>query len=196
MRDRRVRSLLGALMLLGVATALQVTRSQAPRMSGVSSASKKFLSEDFTWRVTLQLTGVAEKIVATLRFREEEGYEPPQGLLRVMDCLPAGVLDQAVECRWKLSEDPDDPKDSLWIWGLFKEPLYPYVLFSARTAEEIGELPAGTQLYFQGEHRRDPDAGVRLGEGVLTTRQAVTLPGNADAGTAFEPVPCGSFRFL
>ena len=25
--------------------------------------------------------------------------------------------------RWKLSEDPEDRKDGLWIWGLFQEPL-------------------------------------------------------------------------
>ena len=29
---------------------------------------------------------------------------------------------------WLLSEDPDDRKDGLWIWGLFEEPLYPFIL--------------------------------------------------------------------
>jgi hypothetical protein len=28
---------------------------------------------------------------------------------------------------WTLSEDKNDRKDGLWIWGLFEEPKYPYL---------------------------------------------------------------------
>ncbi len=29
-------------------------------------------------------------------------------------------LDSSASNRWKLSEDPNDRRDGLWIWGLFK----------------------------------------------------------------------------
>ena len=43
------------------------------------------------------------------------------GLVRVDEEGYAGV--------WTLSEDKDDRKDGLWIWGLFEEPKYPYIYF-------------------------------------------------------------------
>lgn len=30
---------------------------------------------------------------------------------------------------WTLSEDKEDRKDGLWIWGLFEEPKYPFLYF-------------------------------------------------------------------
>ena len=39
--------------------------------------------------------------------------------------------------RWRLSEDPEDQKDSLWIWGLFKEPLYPFLLLELDLAQPV-----------------------------------------------------------
>lgn len=171
------------------------------------------LTVDTQWRLRLRLSmpdAAADaplELTANVRFGEEVGYEPPQGLLRVESSLPEGVLatgDQPK--RWKLSEDPDDPKDSLWIWGLFKEPLYPFILFSLRTAEALelpgaaDAIPAGTELYFQGEHRRDPKTGVRLGEGEVSLRvpeELLTVTGQALAGVEYEDkVPCGSFCFL
>ena len=104
-------------------------------------------------------------VTAVVRFREEGGYEPPQGFLRIDSCLPEGVLPEGeAPGRWQLSEDPEDRKDSLWIWGLFKEPLYPFILFSLPCAEialaDGTAIPAGT-LFIQAEHRRDPREGVR-----------------------------------
>eukprot|EP00965_Chrysotila_dentata_P097531 3223222-Pleurochrysis_carterae.AAC.3 len=59
-----------------------------------------------------------EVVTATVRFALDEGYEPPQGLIRVESCLPEGALKLGeMPTRWMLSEDPDDRKDSLWIWG-------------------------------------------------------------------------------
>ena len=50
--------------------------------------------------------------------RLQEGYEPPQGKLSVDSCLPEGSLRLGEQpAQWSLSEDPEDRKDSLWIWG-------------------------------------------------------------------------------
>jgi hypothetical protein len=104
--------------------------------------------------------------------------------------------------RWLLSEDPEDRKDSLWIWGLFKDPLYPFVLFELELAEPLEicdgvAIPAGT-LYFQVDHRRK-DGQVKLGEGTLcykvASQQGADLLGLSDF-TYNEPVPCGTCRFL
>ena len=32
--------------------------------------------------------------------------------------------------KWTLSEDKNDRKDGLWIWGLFEEPKYPFLYFN------------------------------------------------------------------
>ena len=62
--------------------------------------------------------------VVQAKFIEEEGYEPPQGLLQ--QCFPEDENDSEEEKstsisqmtvstgRWTLSEDPDDRKDGLW----------------------------------------------------------------------------------
>ena len=64
-------------------------------------------------------------ISASVRFAEVEGYEPPQGQMLVESCMPEGALSLGQQkAQWLLSEDPEDRGDSLWIWGLFKEPLY------------------------------------------------------------------------
>ena len=77
-----------------------------------------------------------------------------------------------------------------------QEPLYPFILFSLRLTAPVGSYPAGTEIYFMGDHRRDPELGVKLADGTVSTRVALALPGGADAGTASEAVPCGSFRIL
>ena len=81
---------------------------------------------------------------------------------------------------WKLSEDPNDRKDGLWVWGLFKEPLYPFMLLQLET-ERIPLSTAGRaneeetvdtadfipplQLYAQINHQRDNNIGVVLAGG-------------------------------
>jgi hypothetical protein len=85
-------------------------------------------------------------------FIEEDGYEPPQGYFQPLTPAATAIHDENVNSssttlststleiinsRWKLSEDPDDPKDGLWIWGLFKEPLYPYMLLQMETRELV-----------------------------------------------------------
>lgn len=93
--------------------------------------------------------------------------------------------------RWKLSEDPDDPKDGLWIWGLFKEPLYPFMLLQMETKElalpssssdgedNADSIPA-LKLYARINHVRDREMGtVDLQTAALNVRilEQVQLPG-------------------
>jgi hypothetical protein len=136
--------------------------SDATGVGGATTATTT-LTEETTWRLRLllrdvittsgrRLDGGAALFVVEGSFVEEEGYEPPQGRFRPIvgrggeDPAAgdggrgaagggAGTTLEVVDSRWKLSEDPDDPKDGLWIWGLFKEPLYPYMLLSMETRE-------------------------------------------------------------
>eukprot|EP00617_Octactis_speculum_P004642 CAMPEP_0185776382 /NCGR_PEP_ID=MMETSP1174-20130828/85501_1 /TAXON_ID=35687 /ORGANISM="Dictyocha speculum, Strain CCMP1381" /LENGTH=178 /DNA_ID=CAMNT_0028464309 /DNA_START=195 /DNA_END=732 /DNA_ORIENTATION=- len=69
-----------------------------------------------------------------VKFDEMVDYEPPQGV--VIPEIDEDLEDASIyfdsdgkgKNRWLLSEDPDDRKDGLWIWGLFKEPLYPFMI--------------------------------------------------------------------
>lgn len=145
-------------------------------------------------------------------FLEEEGYEPPQGFFRpirrisdemeqsyISSTVTANAADSEAErgmtleiagSRWKLSEDPNDPKDGLWVWGLFKEPLYPFLLLQMETKELVLEengdggvrdsLPA-LKLYAQVPHVRSEkvDGNVVLSTTNLNVRvlEQVKLPG-------------------
>lgn len=93
-------------------------------------------------------------------------------------------------------------QDSLWIWGLFKEPLYPFILFSLPCVEiplaDGTAIPAGT-LYVQAEHRRDPAQGVRLGAGAVTYRLSQQLDADLLGLSGFtydEPILCGTSKFF
>ena len=187
------------------------TRGSTPHRSYIV-ALERTLTAATTWRLSLSLEAVdaslkpALPLIANIVYDETPGYEPPQGIVSVVNTLPEGVLASGVivdargrkksTLQWKLSEDPNDPKDSLWIWGLFKEPLYPFILSSLKLETEWAGYPAGTEIFLQGEHRRDKKTGTRLGAGTLTLRKKLALPGGADAGSAFEPVPCGTYQVL
>lgn len=145
------------------------------------------------------------------QFIEEEGYEPPQGFFRPINRKldereqmitttadasekgEAGASERVMTLelagsRWKLSEDPNDPKDGLWVWGLFKEPLYPFLLLQMETKELILEedgdggdsLPA-LKLYAQVSHVRSEktEGDVVLSTANLNVRvlEQVKLPG-------------------
>ena len=45
-----------------------------------------------------------------VQFEPLDGYEPPQGK----------IVGEGITGSYLLSEDPDDRKDGLWVWGLFK----------------------------------------------------------------------------
>ena len=90
------------------------------------------LTDATNWRLRLLLNGVTttqgrkidgQLFVLNGNFIEEEGYEPPQGLFTSLTSSNKSedgsdeVLSLEISSsRWKLSEDPDDPKG--WIMDL------------------------------------------------------------------------------
>ena len=183
----------------------QHSRCASPQLQQTTEAS---LTAATLWRLSLSLkkegsSAPATDVTVNLRFEEEPGYEPPQGQLIVDSCIPEGALQCGQPPRgrqlWKLSEDPNDPKDSLWIWGLFKEPLYPFILFSLGvcSGSELA-LADGSRLFLQCTHKGDGgltalttgDVSIRV-----PTEQNADLVGLSQF-TYQEPVPFGSARFL
>ena len=87
----------------------------------------------------------------------------------------------------------------MWIWGLFKEPLYPFILFSLGvcSGSELA-LADGSRLFLQCTHKGDGgltalttgDVSIRV-----PTEQNADLVGLSQF-TYQEPVPFGSARFL
>jgi len=173
--------------LLSVVTNSLVTKSVFSRpysqqniRSSFCLQAKTTLDEQTTWKLRFSLEGVptaqGKKIdqlfTMEAQFLEEEGYEPPQGLVKqkvpepVDEGEATGMLDLSVG-RWALSEDPNDRKDGLWIWGLFKEPLYPFLLLQLETKEvklpgNTGDFIKPLQLFAQIVHIRDEKVGVEL----------------------------------
>ena len=168
--------------------------------SSTTNTKKTTLTTDTTWRLRLLLNDITttkgKKFDNTLfvvegNFIEEEGYEPPQGLfiptVKEVSLAEDGkessntntMALEVTNSRWTLSEDPDDRKDGLWIWGLFKEPQYPFMLLQMETTElklpssdsdESDSVPA-LKLYAQINHIRDRDedgSGVELQSANLT----------------------------
>jgi hypothetical protein len=161
-------------------------------LEATATGKKSTLTEHTTWRLRFVLQGVMTKkgkkvdeiFVATCKFLEEDGYEPPQGALQQVE-LTSDRL-KVTASYWKLSEDPNDRKDGLWIWGLFKEPLYPFMLLQLETAavplsgnanadgEDVDEI-LPLQLYAQINHSRDSEMGVILEGAELNVRQMETM---------------------
>lgn len=162
--------------------------------SKATAALKATLTEETVWRLRFSVSGVRTSSGRTANdllfaveanFLEEEGYEPPQGnLVQIVDEDDAdgdgvGRL-RITEGRWQLSEDPNDRKDGLWVWGLFKEPLYPFLLLKLRTEVvklpgEDGDTVAPLELYAQISHVRDKEAGVILKASTLNVREMETV---------------------
>jgi len=151
--------------------------------------------------------------VVETKFVEEEGYEPPQGCLRQVGLdvsagtaadgdTSAGEGDSSksgstsrlelASSRWKLSEDPNERKDGLWVWGLFKEPLYPFLLLQMETREmplpgSDGDAIKPLKLYAQITHKRDRDTGtVELGGASLNVREVETIKADPFGAASVE----------
>jgi hypothetical protein len=146
------------------------------------------LTEDTTWNLRLVLRGAAtergkkvnEIFALSARFVEEEGYEPPQGSLQQVPKLNDRL--RITSSRWILSEDPNDRKDGLWVWGLFKEPLYPFLLLQMETARiplagDVADDDAivPLKLYAQIRHKREKEVGVILEGSQLSVRVVETV---------------------
>ena len=158
------------------------------------SLAKKTLDDETVWRFRFFLnripTELGKRVDATftidVNFIEDSGYEPPQGVVKqIVNVLPAqeNSVDPSLKIersRWQLSEDPDDRKDGLWIWGLFSEPLYPFLLLSIETSRlplllDDGDYIKPLQLFAQIDHRRDEREGVVLGNAELKVREILTV---------------------
>ena len=98
------------------------------------------------------------------------------------------VDDKGYASRWMLSEDKNDRKDGLWIWGLFEEPKYPYLYFSLFVFKSIilasgleepifgGDGVPGDRLNFRFSHfRNDPAKGAELTAGEMSYDIAETV---------------------
>jgi hypothetical protein len=165
--------------------------SSASSLAAVASTPTT-LTDETTWNLRFLLQGmptengkkVDEIFTIRAQFVEEEGYEPPQGYVKQLgapsdDSSPRLRI---VKSRWQLSEDPSDRKDGLWIWGLFKEPLYPFLLLQLET--DCIPLPGDQQdavkplkLFAQIDHKREKEIGVVLSGGDLNVRETETMKG-------------------
>ena len=182
------------------------------------------LTEETTWRLRFALNNVPTKsgkkvgelFVAHIQFVEEAGFEPPQGVIKQVfpDKQPEEVesntgqnISPRVKIksgRWKLSEDPEDRKDGLWVWGLFKEPLYPFMLLQIETDEYPisgleGDCLKPLVLYAQVNHKRDKGTGnVELGVAALNLREVEKMKADPFGATfvdIFEDIKVGQLTF-
>jgi len=186
-----------------------VTPLRMAKETATTTTSKPAtLTQDTTWKLRIVLRGVStakgkkvdELFVVSGSFLEEEGYEPPQGSF-VQQQKEDGDSNgesssglKIVNSRWQLSEDPNDRKDGLWVWGLFKEPLYPFLLLKLETealplsgSDEDSILPL--QLFAQVNHRRaGDDNGAVILEGTtdLKVRQMETVQADPFGGATVD----------
>ena len=179
------------------------TTTRLQLSSASTEESKATLTEETTWKFTLNCYGLPTKqgkradqlFVLETQFIEEDGFEPPQGCLRQVGLISNdGDSEDAeeggggnnskielVSSRWQLSEDPSERKDGLWVWGLFKEPLYPFLLLQMETKEiplpgSDGDAIKPLKLYAQLTHNRDRDTGkVKLSGAPLNVRKVETI---------------------
>ena len=207
--------------LLTKARTMQLTKVRmtdaSSRTTNAAPARQPTLTPDTVWKLRLILRGVAtakgkkvdEIFVLSGSFVEEEGYEPPQGFFAQLSLSQQGDNDgveqrlQIVKSRWQLSEDPEDRKDGLWIWGLFKEPLYPFMLLQLETAavplvgrtDDDKDFILPLQLYAQVNHKRKDGAVLLDGTTEVKVRQMETInadPFGASKVDIYEEVSIGS----
>ena len=162
------------------------------------SATKATLTDETVWKIRFVLKGIetekGKKVDEIFRisanFLEEEGYEPPQG--KVSQISSEGDRIKITSSSWKLSEDPNDRKDGLWIWGLFKEPLYPYLLLKLEAdaipleGGDEDDVIKPLQLFAQIDHRRDSELGVVLDAAELKVRQVETIKADLFGAAKFD----------
>jgi hypothetical protein len=151
----------------------------------MSSNPKATLDGYTLWRLSFKLERPGSKSVeaiARVRFVEDQGYEPPQGRIFVDDDY-YGIIrvdEKGFASRWTLSEDKNDRKDGLWVWGLFEEPKYPFLYFSLGIFKSIilpsgaeepifgGDGVPGDRLDMRFSHARDDAKGTVLSDGEMT----------------------------
>jgi hypothetical protein len=198
-------------------SSLQRRRHVSHLYSFSSETAAVTLTETTTWNLRLVLENLptangktTDRIfVIRVQFIEDEGYEPPQGILRQVD-NKGREEDKNNEqprlsitnSRWVLSEDPEDRKDSLWIWGLFKEPLYPFLLLQMEVnqiqllGEDDDSIPP-FKLYAQINHKRDKGEVILTSVADLKMKKKETIkadPFGAATVDIFEEVSVGKLQ--
>jgi hypothetical protein len=199
-------------------TAVRLAKSA----DSLSSPTKATLTAETTWQLRIAFRNIATKngqrmdnvmFVVTGQFIEEEGYEPPQGFFQQQERQEVSLIAadtgesysaigtsqlKIVQSRWKLSEDPNDRKDGLWVWGLFKEPLYPFMLLQLETAAislPNNDSIAPLQLFAQIKHKRVENTAVLEAITELNIRQSETIkadPFGVSQVDVYEEVSIGS----
>jgi hypothetical protein len=189
------------LFLSAEAFVVSSQQSQSCRLpASPLSAAKTTLDENTTWKLSFLLQGlpteqgkkVDEMFTIEAQFNEEVGYEPPQGDIKQVDgSVTSKDGEEAssprlkvVKSRWQLSEDPDDRKDGLWVWGLFQEPLYPFLLLQLETDRvpvpgADGDFISPLKLFAQINHKREKEIGVILSAAELKVRKMETMKADA-----------------
>ncbi|CAB9529091.1 expressed unknown protein [Seminavis robusta] len=157
-----------------------------------STTEMSTLTDETTWKLRFVLRGIptakGKKVDQIFdihaQFIEEDGYEPPQGYVKQVPIMDDKndidndndkPLFQITGSRWLLSEDPNERKDGLWVWGLFKEPLYPFLLLQLQTESiplpgEEGDSIEPLALFAQVTHKRDQEKGAILSRAELKIR--------------------------
>jgi len=202
--------------------------SETEKKSKTNHHKKTTLTEETNWTLRFVLRGIPteqgkridEIFSIEAQFIEDVGYEPPQGELHQIVKVGDGDDDvrfKIAKGRWILSEDPNDRKDGLWVWGLFKEPLYPFLLLNIET--DAIPLPGNTnklneddfdraamdyikplRLYAQINHKREKDDGgesyvVLDSSNELKLRKFETMkvdPFGAASADISEDIPIGT----
>lgn len=181
--------------------------------SGAALSRKATLDQNQLWRLTIRLEkqGFSSvEAIARVRFIEYRNIEPPGGRIFVEDDYNGFLrVDEKGygAFAYTLSEDKDDRKDGLWIWGLFEEPKYPYLYFSLAVWSSViltsgeeesvwndtfGEL-TGNKLDIRFDHYRE-DGNVFLKNGQITftpQNEKVKLAFGAGEVNVGEPTVCG-----
>lgn len=185
--------------------------------SSSSETAAATLTEETTWNLRLVLQSLPttngkttdQIFVMRGQFVEDEGYEPPQGILRQIAERTAEDSEElqqpqftVTNARWILSEDPEDRKDSLWIWGLFKDPLYPFLLLQMEV-EEI-QLPGDGEdsipsfkLFAQINHKRENGKVILTSGADLKIKKKETVkadPFGAATVDIFEDISVGKLQ--
>lgn len=166
----------------------QTRRSVRDNAVALRSLPVATLDERTLWELKLLLReegspGEAVSAIARVRFIESKNYEPPQGYVFVEDDINGliKVNDKGLTSNYKLSEDINDRKDGLWIWGLFEEPKYPYLYFTLNVYDTLfvgeeekkiyGKGVAGGKFFLRFNHSRDKNNNVLLSDGIITYQQ-------------------------
>ncbi|KAI2513003.1 hypothetical protein MHU86_1294 [Fragilaria crotonensis] len=215
---RRRFHLLSSLVVVPLLSSAFVCIPPHPRYAFFPSVShaKKTLDDETVWRLRFFLNRIPtelgkrvdETFTLDVNFIEDSGYEPPQGIVKqIVNVLPAqensvGPSLKIEKSRWQLSEDPNDRKDGLWIWGLFSEPLYPFLLLNIETSRvpllaDDGDFIKPLQLFAQITHSRDTKEGVVLSSAELKVRDILTVkadPFGAATVDLYEEVLVGKLN--